>query len=292
MEEIKFDDLERVSLKKEVFLKLPLLRKYVYSEENFERLIRYLHDIHLQQADRILDAISYVNDELVKKFGQRISSEPEPLYYSSLLWEWIYLLAYYLHQIDLDPLWIENFLPHMKKFQIRPAALNEMNQGEKLINEYIDIRLKVLETQRKIDNPTAETCSQQTTDVETQQLSERFAELEQQLADKDAEIERLNARIKELEEQLNVVHLSFIETEGKNPDSIKWAYNDIKKAIGSPAEMAECLHRLQVQGMLKNQERYGKLKKIKKIYDELEETYHFEWTYPALCRALTRLKTK
>ena len=52
--------------------------------------------------------------------------------------------------------------------------------------------------------------------------------------------------------------------------------------------MAECLHDLQVQGILKNQERGGKLKKIKKIYEELQQTYGFDWKYDALRRALNR----
>lgn len=184
MAEIEFDELERVSLKKEVFLKLPLLRKYVYSEENYNRLIKYLHDIHLQHTERILDAISYVNDVLVNQFGQRITQETERLYYSSLLWEWFYLLAYYLHQIDDDPQWKENFLPHIKNFQIRPAALNEMEQGERLIDQYLDARWRVMETQQRLDTKTSEINSQQTTSREAQYLA-RIAELE--------------ARIKELE---------------------------------------------------------------------------------------------
>ena len=187
MAEIEFDELERVSLKKEVFLKLPLLRKYVYSEENYNRLIKYLHDIHLQHTERILDAISYVNDVLVNQFGQRITQETERLYYSSLLWEWFYLLAYYLHQIDDDPQWKENFLPHIKNFQIRPAALNEMEQGERLIDQYLDARWRVMETQQRLDTKTSEINSQQTTSREAQYLA-RIAELE--------------ARIKELEEKL------------------------------------------------------------------------------------------
>lgn len=187
MENIQFDEYERASLKKEVFLKLPLLRRYVYSDENFEMLIKYLNNMHNQPMDRVLDVISFTNDALVKRFGQSIPSEKEPLYYSSLLWEWIYLLAYYLHQIDYDTQWIENFLPHMKKFQIRPAALNEMEQGEKLLDQYIDLRVQVLETQQRLDNHTADTNSQQTTSREAQHLA-RIAELE--------------ARIKELEEKL------------------------------------------------------------------------------------------
>ena len=187
LEKIEFDELERVSLKKEVFLKLPLLRKYVYNEEYFTMLIAYLDDIHQQPMERIIDAISYVNNDLVDHYGQRITSEREPLYYSSLLWEWIYLLAYYLHQLDDDPQWHENFLPHMKQFQIRPAAISEMDKGEKLIDQYIDKRYRVMETQQRLDNHTADTNSQQTTFREAQYLA-RIAELE--------------ARIKELEEKL------------------------------------------------------------------------------------------
>lgn len=231
MEDIVFDELERASLKKEVFLMLPLLRKYVYSEDNFDRLIRYLHDIHLQPTDRVLDAISYVNDELVRRFGQRITQEPEKLYYSSLLWEWIYLLAYYLHQVDQNPLWIENFLPHMKHFQIRHAAKNEMDLGEKLIDQYIDLRLQVLETQRRIDNRITETSSEQDTSSEAKYLA-RIAELEQQLAECQKSAVTDIPTEKKLEETFTYTFrqkqgyhqmIQFLIKETSNASDIQWA---------------------------------------------------------------------
>lgn len=230
-EKIEFDELERISLKKEVFLKLPLLRKYVYSEDNFKMLITYLNDIHQQPTERIMDAISYTNEVLVRQFGQRITQEAEKLFYSSLLWEWIYLLAYYRHRIDLDPLWIENFLPHMKQFQIRPAAKNEMEQGEKLINQYIDVRLQVLETQRKMNEIIAETHSEQDMSTEAKYLA-RIAELEQQLAECQKATATDGPTEKQLEETFTYPFrqkqsysqmLDCLIKEAKKTTDIQWA---------------------------------------------------------------------
>ena len=150
---ITFDDLLCVSLKKEVFMKLPLIKKYVYNEEYFDMQLKSLKFVHDQPTERILDSISATNNEMVKHFGNKITQEKETLYYSSVLWEWFYLLAYYIHQLDNDPQWQENFLPHAKAFQIRPIAIKETEEGEKLINQFIDKRKRVLETQKQLQQP-------------------------------------------------------------------------------------------------------------------------------------------
>lgn len=128
--------------------------------------------------------------------------------------------------------------------------------------------------------------------INPQEVFSQINRLKEQLTQKEEENQKLLGRIQELEAQLNIVHLSFIETEGKNPDVIKCVYIDIKKATASPAEMAECIHDLQIRGLLKNQERYKKLKNLTKIHKELQETYHFEWTCDALRRALNRKTAK
>lgn len=281
---IVFDDILCVSLKKEVFIKLPLIKKYVYSDNNFEMLLKSLTTIQGMPEERILDFISLTNDAIVKQFGQRITQETETVYYSSVLWEWFYLLAYYVHQLDQDPQWLENYLPHTKGFQIRNICIEETKKGEALIDQFIAKRKRVLETQKQIQQPAA-LQSDNPNDTNAEEHLSQIAQLQQQLAQKDA-------RIKELEALLNHPHLSFIQTEGKHPDAINGVYREIQKTTVGPAEMAECLHDLQVQGMLKNQERYGKLKKIKKIHEELQKNYGFEWSYDALRRALSRKTTK
>lgn len=277
---IVFDDILCVSLKKEVFIKLPLIKKYVYSDNNFEMLLKSLTTIQGMPEERILDFISLTNDAIVKQFGQRITQETETVYYSSVLWEWFYLLAYYVHQLDQDPQWLENYLPHTKGFQIRNICIEETKKGEALIDQFIAKRKRVLETQKQIQQPAA-LQSDNPNDTNAEEHLSQIAQLQQQLAQKDA-------RIKELEALLNHPHLSFIQTEGKHPDAINGVYREVQKATVGPAEMAECLHDLQVQGILKNQERGGKLKKIKKIYEELQQTYGFDWKYDALRRALNR----
>ena len=154
MEMIELDEIARASLKKEVFNKLHLIKKYVYKDENFAMLIKSLDAIHRQSEDRVLDFISFTNDELVKRFGKRIPQETAIVYYSSVLWEWFYLIAYYIHKQDNDPLWREYFLPHIKSFQIRSIVVEETEKGEKLIDEYIARRGKVLEMkQEKLNHP-------------------------------------------------------------------------------------------------------------------------------------------
>ena len=85
--------------------------------------------------------------------------------------------------------------------------------------------------------------------------------------------------------------MSFIETNGKDEQNIRWAYEDIFKAIGSPASMAECLCNLQTLGMLRGQQRTGKIKNIKGLFNEMQEAYGFTWTYDALAHAIKKLKS-
>lgn len=289
---IVFDDILCVSLKKEVFIKLPLIKKYVYSDNNFEMLLKSLTTIQGMPEERILDFISLTNDAIVKQFGQRITQETETVYYSSVLWEWFYLLAYYVHQLDQDPQWLENYLPHTKGFQIRNICIEETKKGEALIDQFIAKRKRVLETQQNLQQPRA---SKEESLKESKAIEEYISQntiLKDRINELEKENATLKARVAELESQIKQPYLSFIQTEGKHPDAINGVYREIQKNTVGPAEMAECLHDLQVQGMLKNQERYGKLKKIKKIHEELQKTYGFEWSYDALRRALSRKTTK
>lgn len=186
---IKFDNLLCVSLKKEVFLKLPLIKKYVYNEDYYNMLLESLKCIHEQSPERILDSISTANDVMAKQFGQKITQETSVLYYSSILWEWFYLLAYYIHQLDNDPLWKENYLPHTKAFQIRSLAIEETKKGEKLINQFIAKRQRVLETQKKIQQQAAIPGD------------DSIATLEAKIAVLESENTSLKARIAELEKK-------------------------------------------------------------------------------------------
>ena len=289
---VKFDDLLRISLTKEVFMKLPLIYKYVYTDNNFEMLLRSLKSIHGQPAERILDLISMTNNALVKQFGKRITQETAVVYYSSVLWEWFYLLAYYIHQFDNDPQWHENYLPHIHSFQIRQIALEEIKKGVALIDLFVAKRKRVLETQKQIQQAGSSKENESNDSKIREEYLIQITQLKTQLNIVQEENAALKKRIAELEKNNKSIHLSFIETNAKSPDSIKWAYADIEKAIVGPAEMAECIHDLQVQGMLKNQDRCGKLKRIKKIHDELQQTYGFDWTYDALRRALNRITAK
>ena len=223
----------------------------------------------------------YNNEKTIAYDGRQMSFK---LY--NLLWGRMCVTAYFFYHDD--PFWKNIALREMRELNDIPPIQEDLNIAIQKIDTYYEkiARIK-LTTQLSAINEVEE----QTTSVNTQQ-STRIAELEKLLSLKDDEISKLKAYITELESQLNIEHLSFIQTDGKHPDVIKCAYRDIKKATVGAAEMATCIHNLQVEGMLKNQEKYGKLKRIKKIYNEMQEVYHFEWTYDALRRALIRVTKK
>ena len=113
----------------------------------------------------------------------------------------------------------------------RVAVIKEdLKKAEELVNKYIERRM---EFEQDLNNDTP----QPDNSAEIDLLKQQIAELQQQLADKEAEIAELK--------KPKALRMSFIETNGKDEQNIRWAYEDIFKAIGAPASMAECLCNLQ-----------------------------------------------
>lgn len=307
MEIIKLDNAELDALKVDVLVKLPFIKMGIPLE-----YLKIAHDFVNQLASsnpqRWLDNVSAAYQQICSKTTSTIPNVSPVLHYSELLWVYVCIMSYYLYAHD--DVWRNHVLAKMESKLHHTVLKDELQQAKQMIDKEDEkyhtflIDLHAAESEEKgvvvEDNKISELRQKLTErDSEIDNLNTRISELEaltkeqkQQLAEKDSEIESLNAHIKELEEQLNVVHLSFIETEGKNPEVIKCVYIDIKKASVGPAEMAECIHDLHIRGLLKNQDRYQKLKNIKKIHKELQDTYHFEWTYDAFRRALKRKTTK
>ena len=269
--------------------------KRIPSEYDHNAVTSYANLKKIIAADGkdILRTMTIVHLDLKRQYSEKkvLSNAANERYEFSiynLLWARMYVIAYFYYHDD--PFWKKAVLGEMLELVPNSTIMRgDVITAVNAINIYFQKEAKLAAYAMM---PSEEGVSGSST-----QESGRIAELEQQISDKDAEISDLKAQIAELQKQLEELekknehpHLSFIETLDKAPQKIQWAYEDIAKAASGPSEMAGCLHDLQVQGMLKNQERYGKLKNIKKIFTELKNTYHFEWTYPALCRAFTRQK--
>jgi len=282
MEQITMDTYEMQSLSVEVFEHLIFARNFNPSIDVLKKVLDHYNTIIACPQERLLDTIIFERQVIASTYGSSIPGVSPTVYFSNVMWEYVYTLAYYLN--NNSAIWRAHLLPRMKELARNNAIRDDMNKAEKLVDQYIDRRIAF---EMDLDNH----IEQPANFDEINQLNQQIKTLKAKITELETENATLKTRIAEFESQNKHAYLSFIQTEGKSPDQIKWAYMDIKKAIAGPAEMAECLHNLQVQGKLKNQERYGKLKKIKKIYEELQQAYGFDWKYDALRRALNRINT-
>ena len=280
MEEM--DVLERESLRVEVFNHLIFARQLEPSEDVLNKILEKYNAMMQCPVGRMLDGIDYYRQDIAREYGRKLPEVTPTIYYSNVMWEYLYVLSYYFNHDDYH--WKKHFLPRMKELARNNAIKDDMTKAEKLVDAYINKRIDL---EMDLDTNQIET---QPDTKELIKLQQQIASIQEQLAQKDTIIAEKDARIAELEAKLEHPHLTFIQTEGKSPDKIRWAYEDIKKAIESPAKMAECITDLQHHDMLKRQERYGQLKRIKSIHKELQDTYGFTWTYTALCRAINRGK--
>ena len=210
--------------------------------------------------------------------------------FSSLLWGRMCVTAYYFYRDD--PFWRNVGIPELRNVNNVP-----------LINSDVDIAINKIDTlfeknaRIKITYGTSNT-TDQTSEAKpnlqptNEEQSARIAELERLVAQQDEEIKALKKHIAELEEQLHCYQPSFIVTEGKRPEDIRGVCRSIARATTSAADMAQCVHELHIQNYLRNQDRTKPIKGINKIFDELQNVYHFEWKISALYRALNRLEPK
>lgn len=280
MEEL--DALEHESLRVEVFYHLAFSKKLEPSADVINKVLETYNAMTQCPTERMLDSIDYYRQSIAKKYGHKIPDITPTVYFSNVMWEYLYVLSYYLNHNDYY--WKKHFLPRMKELARNNTVKDDMAKAEKLVDAYINKRI---ELERDLDTHYAD-LPEDTKEIE--KLHQQIKELQEQLAQKEAVIAEKEAKIKELETP-NAQRLSFVKIEGRQPQEVNNVLEDVYKAIGSPAEMADCLIALQAQNFLKNQERYGKIKRIKKIHDELKKAYHITWTYEALVRAINRRKS-
>ena len=271
------------SLSIEVFGKLIYAKIYKPSIEVMEKALGYYNTIIDCPPERLMDKIVSVRQIVAHNHSSSIGNVAPTLYCSNIIWEYVYTFAYYLNHDSA--IWKTHLLPRMKTLMRHPGVKEDIAKVHTYVDEYIQRRKEFM-----ADLANYEALPTGTQELE--QLQQQIAELKQQLADKDAEIAAKDARIAEYDALLAHPHLSFIETEGKSPQKIQWAYQDIARFVKKPATMAVCLIDLQTNGMLKGQERYGDLENIKAIHDELKEKYGIKWTYAALCKAINKAKAK
>ena len=249
------------------------------------------------EQDDFIEALETLYLNIQGQFRQMVSvavvdGRPYTVETYKLLWGRMCLIMYFFYHDD--PFWRNIGFREMFEKEYLKDLRDDLANAMVFVNTYYERQAKV-SAYKTPEQKIAEGAPHPNDFaglINPQEVVSQINQLKEQLTQKEEENKKLKDRIQELEEQLNVVHLSFIETEGKNPDVIKCVYIDIKKATVGPAEMAECIHDLHIRGLLKNQERHEKLKNIKKIHKELQDTYHFEWTYDAFRRALKRKTTK
>ncbi len=270
--------------------------------------LKYLNAIYSAGPVDVYDAMIETFATVKQNHSKVSSSAYTPSFFDCyIVWARMYVIGYFT--MYEDEFWRKTILPKMYELIPQPALRGEISTIVKYIDKYYkdkqqwmvdsvkagapspddfavfieneELKNRVVELEKELKK-----CKETTPDTDIiKEKDDKIADLQQQIADKDA-------RIKELEALLAHPHLSFIETEGKSPQKIQWAYEDIANSIKRPSTMAVCLLDLQIKDMLKGQDRYGDLENIKAIYEELKEIYGFTWTYAALCKAINKAKAK
>jgi len=283
VKKIEIDELERNAFAVEVIRPLRLLKCWTHDNITImTKAIEHVKLITQYPEDRLMDVIASHREFLRRNNRAEIPNTSPALYMSNLTWEAIYILCYYLFK-DIK-VWKEQVFPRMIELEPQQRVRDEMKQGEQLVNEFIARRKRLKEALAS----TPENAGSFGCDAPQ---AARITELEAHLKEKESEIEKLQARIAELEET-DFFRFSFIRSYDQPVSRIKWSMQDIDKAKESATKTATCLKNLQRNDMLNGQERYGTLKKVKAMFEEMNEHYDLAWDYPALNKALNNLAKK
>lgn len=143
MDKIVMDTLEFASFHREVVYRLPFLKQFKGNKACFENANNYANQINLCDKARSIDMLSVVQDEIVSKFGRSLPGTSPTMYYSNIMWEYVYILLYYTHYAD--EIWQDTILPQMWKMQRNAVIRDEMRKGEEYINQYINTRKELKE---------------------------------------------------------------------------------------------------------------------------------------------------
>lgn len=138
MEKLVMDALEFGSFIHEVIHKLPFLKNYAASKSSYDTAIHYANNINLTSEERALDMLAVTQAEIISNHGKALSGVTPTIYYSNIMWEYVYILLYYAHYGE--QLWKDTILPNMWKMQKNAVIRDEMKKGEEYVDQYINAR--------------------------------------------------------------------------------------------------------------------------------------------------------
>lgn len=138
MGKIVMDALELGSFVREVVFNLPFLKRYAENKHSYDRAMYYANNINLGPIDRALDVVIVTQGEIITEFGKSIPNVTPTMYYSNIIWEYVYILLYYSHYGE--ELWVNTILPKMWTMQRNAIIRDEMKNGEEYVTQYIKAR--------------------------------------------------------------------------------------------------------------------------------------------------------
>lgn len=143
MGKLVMDALTYGSFHQEVIHKLPFLKNHVTSKSFYDKALYYANNINLSPEGRILDVLAVTQAEIISEYGKALPGTSPTMYYSNIMWEYVYILLYYAHYGE--QLWIDTILPKMWKMQKNAVIRDEMKKGEQYVDQYINARKELKE---------------------------------------------------------------------------------------------------------------------------------------------------
>ena len=150
MESAKLDTYEKHSLSLEVFSNLIFAKSYRPTIEVIDKTLDCYNSIIQCPKERLLDMIVFERQNIIRNYNGVIGGFAPTLYFSDIMWEYVYTLAYYLNHNS--SLWKTHLLPRMKELTRVAAIKDDLKKAEELVDEYIDRRM-VFEQDLHNDTP-------------------------------------------------------------------------------------------------------------------------------------------
>lgn len=96
--------------------------------------------------ERLLDSLQQVLGSFGNPYNQRIPNA-STVFYSHLMWEYMYLLAFYKKGNDF--VWKEHILPQMEQWVANQYVQEDICRGRQLVSKFIDRRVQLKEALKK-----------------------------------------------------------------------------------------------------------------------------------------------
>ena len=139
MEQITMDTYEMQSLSVEVFGHLIFARNFNPSMDVLNKVLEHYNTIIACPQERLLDTIIFERQVIASTYGSSIPGVSPTVYFSNVMWEYVYTLAYYLN--NNSTIWRTHLLPRMKELARNNVIKEDINKAEKLVDQYIDRRI-------------------------------------------------------------------------------------------------------------------------------------------------------